>query len=684
MSKPEQEPLISAYKYEPLDPATLDTKKPVEARVVLLVITVLIAALVIAYSFIARSITIETNTVDPEISIKGGLKFRLGDNYLITRGTHSINIIQPGYYPLNEELRVTEKNNQIFKYDLVRLPDKYKITSLPEAGISIFIDDDEQGLTPLDSVEISEGAHKLVARNPYFFDYKETLNVVGGGNEIEHAITLTPAWANIILNTEPAGATLSLAEEVLGTTPLNTRIIQGQRAIRIKLDGYKSINRVLNVIAGEDQDLGTLILEKADGLINVVTTPGNANISVNGTYRGVSPLELKLEPENDYRIDAFKSGFDKQTRNVSVVSGKEQTLNITLQESRGKLSFRITPADATLTINGKTIDQNDRELNLPTEPQKITVSKAGYASINKTVTPKTGFPQEVVIELLTEAEAVAALASTAAINANGSRMIRIAGGNITMGAQRREPGRRTNEVIKKTIVKKPFLISRTEITNQQFEKFNKAHNSGRVGNKSLSSNNLPVVRVSWNDAISYCNWLSNEEGLTPVYDISGGSYNGADLSANGYRLPTEAEWAITARNDNGDTRKFTWGDTYPPPLKSGNFADESAGSLVRDRLNGYRDGHIATAPVASFNATRAGVHDLAGNVSEWVHDYYSVAGYSDENSAVDPSGPESGNSHVIRGSSWRHGTIVELRASYRDNGNSGRDDLGFRIARNAP
>ena len=274
-----------------------DTKKPVEARVVLLVITVLIAALVIAYSFIARSITIETNTVDPEISIKGGLKFRLGDNYLITRGTHSINIIQPGYYPLNEELRVTEKNNQIFKYDLVRLPDKYKITSLPEAGISIFIDDDEQGLTPLDSVEISEGAHKLVARNPYFFDYKETLNVVGGGNEIEHAITLTPAWANIILNTEPAGATLSLAEEALGTTPLNTRIIQGQRAIRIKLDGYKSINRVLNVIAGEDQDLGTLILEKADGLINVVTTPGNANISVNGTcllYTSPSPRDATL------------------------------------------------------------------------------------------------------------------------------------------------------------------------------------------------------------------------------------------------------------------------------------------------------------------------------------------------------------------------------------------------------
>ena len=684
MSKPEQDPLISAYKYEPLDPATLETKKPLEKRVIVLIATLLLAGLVLTYSFIARSITIETNTVDPEISIKGGFKFRLADNYLITRGTHTINITQSGYYPLNADLVVTEKNNQVFKFDLVRLPDKYTFNSSPEAGISVFINETEQGLTPLAAVELNEGTHKLVAQNPYFFDYEETLSVVGGGNDISHKITLTPAWANVSLATEPPGATLSITEENLGTTPVNARIIQGQRNIRIKLEGYKSINRVLNVVAGQDQDLGTLTLEKADGLINVVTTPRNANISVNGSYRGVSPLELKLEPENDYRIEVFKSGFDKQTRNVSVISGKEQTLNIKLQESRGQLSFRITPTDATLSINGKTIDQANGELSLGTEPQKITVSKDGYATVNKTITPKSGFPQEVVINLLTQEQAVAAQAKTAAINANGSRMIRISGGSITMGAQRRESGRRTNEVLKKTVVKKPFLLSRTEITNQQYRKFDKEHKSGRVGNKSLNSNNLPVVRISWNQAISYCNWLSTEEGLTPVYDISGGSFNGADLSANGYRLPTEAEWALAARNDNGDTRKFSWGNTYPPPANSGNFADESAGSLVRDNLSGYRDGHIATAPVASFKATPAGVHDLAGNVSEWVHDFYSVAGYSDENSGVDPSGPESGNSHVIRGSSWRHGTIVELRASYRDNGNSGRDDLGFRIARNAP
>lgn len=684
MSKPDKAADISPFKYEPLDPASLQTKKSVDKRMLWLFITIVIAALVLAYSFIARSITIETNTDNPEIDIRGGLKFRLGDNYLITRGTHKITITQAGYYPLEKDLLVTEETNQLFDFTLVRLPDTYRINSLPESNISIFIDDEERGLTPLENLELSEGVHKLVARNPYFFDHEETLAVAGGGNTIEHEIKLKPAWANITITTEPAGAILSVADDELGTTPINARIIQGQNNIRIKLDGYKSVNRVLAVVAGEDQDLGTLQLEKADGLVNVVTSPGNANISVNGSYRGVSPLELKLEPENDYRIEAYKSGYEKQSRKISVVSGKEQTLDISLRKSLGTLRFIITPSDATLVVNGKTITSTERSLSLNTTAQKIVVSKEGYASIEKTITPKVGFPQEVVINLKTEAEAIAAMANSAAINANGSRMIKVDGGSITMGAQRRESGRRTNEVIKKTVIKKPFLISRTEITNKQYQQFDKAHKSGRAGSKSLNSINLPVVKVSWSQAARYCNWLSKEEGLTPVYDLSGGSYNGADLNANGYRLPTEAEWAFATRNKNGDTMKFSWGNTYPPPKDSGNFADKSAGSLVTDILNGYRDGHTATAPVASFTANQLGIHDLSGNVSEWVHDFYSVAGYSDKNSGIDPSGPESGKSHVIRGSSWRHGTIVELRASYRDNGVNGRDDLGFRIARNAP
>ena len=166
--------------------------------------------------------------------------------------------------------------------------------------------------------------------------------------------------------------------------------------------------------------------------------------------------------------------------------------------------------------------------------------------------------------------------------------------------------------------------------------------------------------------------------------MTDGTLGAANLSANGYRLPTEAEWAYAARIDSNKTLKFPWGNNYPPSRNTANLADASAGALATDILPGYNDGATATAAVASYKSNARGIHDLAGNVSEWVHDFYSVAGNPGGKVATDPSGPETGKSHAIRGSSWRHGTMVELRASYRDNGNSGRDDLGFRIARNAP
>jgi len=82
--------------------------------------------------------------------------------------------------------------------------------------------------------------------------------------------------------------------------------------------------------------------------------------------------------------------------------------------------------------------------------------------------------------------------------------------------------------------------------------------------------------------------------------------------------------------------------------------------------------------VKTFPADSRGIYDLAGNVAEWVHDYYEIPGTE---RIRDPLGPESGEYHVIRGSSWMHGTITDLRLTFRDYGSDGRPDMGFRIAR---
>ena len=153
---------------------------------------------------------------------------------------------------------------------------------------------------------------------------------------------------------------------------------------------------------------------------------------------------------------------------------------------------------------------------------------------------------------------------------------------------------------------------------------------------------------------------------------------------DGYRLPTEAEWVWAMRHQGGSgALKFAWGKDWPPIRDAGNYADRSAADLVPSIIPNYDDGFASTAEGGKFPPNAIGIFDGAGNVAEWVNDFYTVPTPGITTPITDPLGPESGNAYVIRGSSWRHASPTELRLSYRDYGNEARSDVGFRIARYA-
>ncbi|MEQ9125868.1 MAG: SUMF1/EgtB/PvdO family nonheme iron enzyme, partial [Alphaproteobacteria bacterium] len=95
------------------------------------------------------------------------------------------------------------------------------------------------------------------------------------------------------------------------------------------------------------------------------------------------------------------------------------------------------------------------------------------------------------------------------------------------------------------------------------------------------------------------------------------------------------------------------------------------------------DGYTVTAPAGQFAPNAAGLYDLGGNASEWCHDYYDIRAGAASDVLRDPLGPASGRCRVVRGSSWRHGSVSELRFAWRDFAEKPRDDIGFRIARYA-
>ena len=220
---------------------------------------------------------------------------------------------------------------------------------------------------------------------------------------------------------------------------------------------------------------------------------------------------------------------------------------------------------------------------------------------------------------------------------------------------------------------RPFYISRSEISAKHYQTFN----------RQTQASELAVNNISWGEAALFCNALSAQENLPPFYVTNNNIVRGYNPDSIGYRLPSEAEWEWLARYANRSASTlFIWGNQTTLPKNVGNLADESAKNNVAFYIPNYNDGYPKLAPVGSFNRDRTGLHDLVGNLSEWVHDVYSVEMPLEPlRNPLGIANNTSQSGHVVKGSSWRSGTLSELRSAYRQRAIGGSDSIGFRIAR---
>lgn len=251
----------------------------------------------------------------------------------------------------------------------------------------------------------------------------------------------------------------------------------------------------------------------------------------------------------------------------------------------------------------------------------------------------------------------------------------IEGGTFEMGSPESEAWRSEDE-IQHSVTVSDFYMSAYEVTQQEYQDIMGENPS------NFSGENLPVEQVSWLDAVAYCNVRSEQEGLTPAYTIDGSSVSW-DRSANGYRLPTEAEWEYACRA--GTTTPFNtetsisaeesnyWGD-YPYMIEDNYFSQEN----LETQPGVYRQ---TTVEVDSFSPNAWGLYNMHGNVGEWVWDYYGE--YSTD-AQTDPTGPETGTRRVNRGGGWND-FAKNLRSAYRAAApeENSSFSVGIRLVRNA-
>jgi formylglycine-generating enzyme required for sulfatase activity len=632
----------------------------------------------------ARSVFFDVTPVTSAVSVAGPLAVRVGPRYLMRSGAADVSIRAEGYYDFDQTLTIGDDQAQTFAIELVPLPGFLDLDTGNVVAAEVFVDGEAVGVTPLRQLELAAGEHTLTVRKDRYETLETSLVIEGRSTSQTLALELLPAWANISFATTPAGATVSIDGVDVGQTPLTSQVLAGAHEVLVKLPAHKAWTDTLEVTARSDQNLPPITLEPADGLVLLRSTPSNASVTVDGVYQGQTPLELTLPPEQNHQLVFFLNGYQEARRQVRTSPDAESAVTVALDPILSSVQISATPADAELYVNGVLRGNANQSIELLAASQTIEVRREGYVPYTTTFISRPGLEQQLAVELKSlEQQRIEAI-KTEITTVTDQKLKLIYPGPFTMGASRREAGRQANEVIRNVNLTKPFYLSLTEVTNEQFAAFDAEHSSGVVEGRTLSNANQPVVRVSWEQAARYSNWLSEQEGLPPYYQVEGdNTVTGINPDSNGYRLPTEAEWEWAARvaGDASSLLRFPWGAELPPPDNQGNYADISAGSFLGRIIVNYNDGFMGSAPVGSFAPNANGFFDMGGNVAEWVHDYYGTAGVVGTAEETDPLGPGSGSYHVIRGSSWAHGTVTELRLSFRDYNNAPRDDVGFRVAR---
>ena len=520
-------------------------------------------------------------------------------------------------------------------------------------------------------LEVPAGEHIVGARHPGYVPASRSLNAERGGT---HSVTLPLARVEgrIAITSQPSGAEVTHNGRSAGTTPLSLDVLGGAHALRVAYPGHEARAETLAVTHETPDVERHYRLDPSPARVSFALSPEGGSLTVDG--RAASGT-LELAPGVTYRVRYAKPGYAPQETDFVPKPGERRTVAMTLDPTFGAVTVHSEP-EADIEVDGRIVGRTPKRLRLRTMPRTIRLVRDGYRAEARTVTPDRDAPRHVSVTLRTEAEARLAEAPEQYANSAGIvlRFFRDPG-TVTLGTPRGEPGRRANEFVREVKLTRPFFAGVHEVTAGQFRQFTHP-------GEPPSADRRPVTGIAWEDAARFCNWLSVREGLTPVYRFEGDRHAGSDAGADGYRLATEAEWEWLARKaGRGRQSRFPWGDDTRVPAGSGNLADESARGQVPVYIPRYDDAHAGLAEVGRFAANAAGIHDLAGNASEWVHDGYDVEPPESGRVESDPMDSGAGRWRTIKGSSWRSGTLSELRAAWRTGSRAPKDDLGFRIAR---
>jgi|GEM_PF-6420226 len=626
--------------------------------------------------------------------------------FSLNPGDNAIEVVAPGYRPVVRKVAVLAGENKVLTQELEALPGYVTIVARDTRssqlleGVQVVLNGKQIGQTPLFSQSLEAGSYRLSAEtgNDWVMTTGEkTFMSQGLGSAQIEEIELTPNNAYVAFLSDPPGATVideGRGGLVLGVTPIEgVKLPAASHEILMELDDqHSALKRSVVVQAGQDQVIEHIFVEKP-GLLEISSSPAGARILVDGINKGVTPLRVQVEANGGEAVDITLTyeGYQPYSESVALVPGEIRSIEAELETEYGRVKITSNPERVPVYINGALVErptpvevmlqEGEHEITLeypgmPPRTTKLEVLASAAASLHEDfIADVSGppakeelpdYPEEIVV--------------------GGIEMVLIQPGDLHFGAGKGKSALYSDKPVE-VVISKPFYVSRTEVTNEEFSSISKTTRGvAKIDKFDLTLDDYPVVNVSWDEAASFCNELGSQSSLDSAYkEIAPGEFEQAPGDVSGFRLLTEAEFEYLLRYDHdADSAPYSWGAAAEPPAHFGNFADESAGKVgISPYLKKYDDASPYTSPAHGFKALGPGVYHLAGNASEWCHDTFSRRFRANlKPGSENPVCLQKGESRVVKGGSYRSGSKDSLLIAWRIGKLAGErsKDIGFRVA----
>ncbi len=510
--------------------------------------------------------------------------------------------------------------------------------------------------------------------------------LAGAGGYFVH---LEKERGGVLIETDPPGAMVVLEGRMRRAPAQFGDLRAGRHSAHVMLPGYEPVDAPFDVRANGEARPAQLRLKHSVGAAHLASLPPGAEFELRRddavVETGTTPAVLAALPTGDYQV---RMRLDGREQTAPLTVKRDETTPAEIEFASGKIAVTSTPPGAEIFAGGKLLGTAPAELTLAEGSHEITARYRTWPEQRRSVMADRAKTGEAVFEFLTGSVKITSSPGGAMVVANGVELgrtplpiedlepgkvyyeLRLAGfknlevsGSVQPGGQTFLPARFvtragpvrgqpwTNTLGMKFVPVGEVLAGIWPVRVQDFEAFCTTTGRARLAPDFPQDGTHPVVRVSWEDATAFCDWLTARE--LAAEQLEDGQH---------YRLPSDLEWSAAAglpdeggatpEQRDGKIREFPWGKAWPPPAGAGNFADGP--SKRGASIASYHDGFAQTSPVGSFAANRAGLFDMCGNVWQWCADSYKggATGARDWG--------------VLRGASWGTATPGELRTSYRN------------------